>query len=261
MDWDVLWGRPDKNTPIDVHEVPIVIDDLSAGLEGLRIAAISDLHFGRYVFDEFAARVVELTNRARPDIICILGDMVNNRPMQYAKCANFLCDLRAPLGIFGCLGNHDHYAGPRTAVREFGRAGIEILRNQSRRIAVDGAELTIAGLDDLECGLPDPAAALAGADADTPTVCMSHNPDMAEHLPDRRVDLLLCGHTHGGQIVYNGRPVITRIQNRQYASGLARGPRCWVYTTRGVGVVGLPLRINCRPEIPIIRLTRQDTAN
>ena len=258
MSFEVLWGRPDGATPIDVHDVPVPIAGLAAGLDGFRLAVLSDLHFGRFVRDGYARRVVGLINAERPDAILTLGDLVSSRYSRTESCAEVLAELRAPRGVLGCLGNHEYYVGARFTAESFRRAGIDVLVNAHRRLrAAGGAELVVAGLDDHRRGRPDERKALAGVDADLPVILMCHNPDRAEMLPDGiRVDLMLSGHTHGGQIVVSHRPVFTRIKCRKYSSGLAQGPRCQVYTSRGVGMVALPLRINCRPEIPVIRLVR-----
>ena len=255
MSLEVLWGRPNKATPIDIHEVRIPIVNLARPLQGLRLAMISDLHYGHYVLDDYAGYVTELVNAESPDVVLLLGDLVNNRPDQIAPCAKALSQLRAPLGVLGCLGNHEYYAGPRTAARTYRDGGIDILINSHRCIAVGDAELVIAGLDDHRLGRPDSRTALEGVDGELPAILMCHNPDHAECLDGSvRVDLMVCGHTHGGQIVLGDRPILTRTRYRRYWRGLVPGPHCRVYTSRGVGVVALPIRVNCRPEIPIFRL-------
>ncbi len=252
---DVLWGAPDEQTPIDVHEVEIPIADGLDGAEGLRIAVVSDLHFGRIVSAGFAARVVRITNELQPDIIVLLGDMIDRNQRHIGPCAEILADLRAPAGVFGCLGNHDHRAGGRHATEAFAAAGVDMLNNEHRRVRHGSVELIIAGVDDATTDRSDPAAATAGVDGRAPVILLSHNPDAADDLGGvERIDLMLCGHTHGGQIRLFGRAPITGIRNRAYACGLAHGPRCPVYTSRGLGFTRLPLRVDCRPELPVIRL-------
>ena len=121
-----------------------------------------------------------------------------------------------------------------------------------------GAGLWVAGVDDLWEGSPDLAAALAGVPEAVPRILLCHNPDYAEqmqHTP--RVDLMLCGHTHGGQvkIPFGPRPRLP-IRHRRYAAGLVEGPCCQVYTSCGLGMVGVPIRFNCRPELAIVTLRR-----
>ena len=258
MSWDLLWGKPSERTPIDVHELELPLADLAKGLAGARLAVVSDLHYGRFAGDAYARRVVREVMACRPDLICLLGDLINGQASECARCAAVLADLRAPLGVFGVLGNHEHYGGWRTALDVYCEIGVQVMLNEHQVIRRNGAAMVLAGIDDHRRGRPDIAAALAGADPALPAVVLSHNPDPAHGIPaDVRVDVMLSGHTHGGQVVLFDHPILTRTRHRQYFRGWAQGPRCRVYTNRGVGVVGLPLRLNARPEIPIFRLVRK----
>ena len=257
MSFDLQLGKPDARTPIDVHEMDLPLADLAGGLEGARLAVMSDLHYGRFILNGYAARVVREVMAKRPDMICLLGDLINGHPSECARCAAVLADLRAPLGVFAVLGNHEHYGGWRTAVEAHRQIGVQVLLNERHVVQRDGASLVLAGVDDHRRGRPDIATALRGADPAMPAIVLSHNPDQAHCIAaDVRVDVMLSGHTHGGQIVLFGRPILTQISHRQHWRGWSKGPRCRVYTNRGVGLVGVPVRLNARPEIPIFRLVR-----
>lgn len=257
-DW--LLGRPDEHTPIDVHEVPIPILALPAGLEGLRIAVVSDLHFGRFVREAYTQHVIRLTHQQRPDLIVLPGDIINHLGQHARPCAAVLRQLHAPLGVLACLGNHDHFAGWRTVTHAMREAGVDVLQNEHRRLrTASGAELIVAGVDDWKHGKPDLDAAFTGVDGQLPVILLAHNPDQAENISGGyRIDLTICGHTHGGQITLLGRPMVTRVRHRKYWRGLVQGPHGLVYTSRGVGMVGLPVRVGSRPEIPILRLQRAE---
>jgi len=256
MSFEILWGQPNERTPIDVHEVPISIADLAAPLEGFRLAVVSDLHYGRLVDTVYARRVVETVNAQEPDAVAVLGDLIDLSRRHLERCARIAAGLRGRFGVFACMGNHEYLTDGEAAAREYRRAGLDLLVNDHRRVTIDGADLVLVGLDDLREGRPDPVAAAEGVDGRWAVIVLAHNPDHAEHLDGiGRVDLMLSGHTHGGQISPWGRPIVTQTRYRRYARGLSAGPRCPVYTTRGVGVTRLPIRICCRPEIPIIRLT------
>jgi uncharacterized protein len=258
MSWELLWGHLDHNTPIDVHELELPLANLAQGLEGTRLAVMSDLHYGRFARDGYAARLVAELMAVRPDVICLLGDLVNGQASECAPCARVLSGLSAPLGVYAVIGNHEHYGGWRTAVEAYRHIGLRVLLNEHTLLCRDDACLVLAGVDDFRNGRPDVPAALKNAPEGLPAILLSHNPDLAEYLPDEpRIDVILSGHTHGGQVVPFGRPIITRNRHKQYWRGWAQGPRCPVYTNRGVGVTGLPLRLNCRPEIPIFRLVRK----
>ncbi len=254
MKWELILG-PSDTSPIDVHEMDLPLPGLRAGLAGLRIATVSDLHFGRFAHENYTRRVVREIMARRPDMILLLGDMINGQPSQQQKCARLIAPLIAPMGVIGILGNHEHYSGWCKAAQAYRQIGVDILINEHRVIRRDGAAVILAGIDDHGQGKPSITAALDGADRDLPTILLSHNPDEAEHVPQNvHVDVMLCGHTHGGQIVPFGKPILTQTSHRRYWTGWVEGPRCRVYINRGVGFVGLPIRLNCRPEIPIFKL-------
>jgi uncharacterized protein len=244
---------------IDVTSPAAVLDHLPAEWDGLRVALISDLHVGRVAFAPYVRGVVELANRQKPDIVAMLGDYVVQDGAMTADVVAALAGLEAPLGKFAVLGNHDHWAGAADVAATLDRAGVTVLRNSRRivtRCAGGANPLCLAGVDDMWEGDVDIEAALRGVSPQTPRIILCHNPDFAERLPaGLRVDLMLCGHTHGGQIRL---PVLTRmlasVRNRKYREGLVRGPRCPLYVTRGLGVVGLPIRFRCPAELAILTL-------
>jgi len=236
----------------------IPVPNLPRQWDGARLAHLSDLHHGRLVPLKQIARAVELAVAARPDIVVCTGDFVTGRGAVTAALARTLKGLRAPLGVFAVLGNHDHWAGAGAVRGMLAKAGITLLDNRHIVLERGGGSLALAGVGDLWEDRQDLAAALAGVPAEVPRLLLCHNPDYADAMPSApRVDLMLCGHTHGGQvkIPFGPRPMLP-IRNRRYAAGLIRGPRCWMYVSRGIGMVGVPVRFNCRPELPVITLRR-----
>jgi len=226
--------------------------------DGLRLAHLTDMHRGGLVPLKYIARAVGLSNAARPDIVVCTGDFVTGRGAVTAELARTLKGLRARLGVFAVLGNHDHWAGAEAVRQMLAEASIALLDN--RRVVLErrGASLVLAGVGDLWEDVQDLAAALDGVPAAAPRLLLCHNPDYADAMPpEPRVDLMFCGHTHGGQvkIPFGPRPMLP-IRNRRYAAGLVRAPRCLMYVSRGIGMVGLAVRFNCRPELPIITLRR-----
>ena len=230
--------------------------DLGDGWLGAKIAHLTDLHAGRLCGAEYLSRVVETTNAASPDLIVLTGDFVTRRSAVRPELSDVLSALHAPGGKFAVLGNHDHAANPRRIQRLLEAADIEVLTNTRRILRRGGDPLCLAGVDDLRRGRPDLRAALAGVDEAVPRLLLSHNPDMAEMIPpDLRVDLLICGHTHGGQVrLPFGPPLFMPVRHRKYDAGMVQGPRCPVYVSRGIGMVGVPIRFNCRPELPVFTL-------
>jgi predicted MPP superfamily phosphohydrolase len=236
----------------------VTIKGLSADWDGLRVAHLTDLHVGPVIDVEYIARVVELANAAQPDLVVITGDFVSEGGATMPGLVDALRALRGPMGRFGVLGNHDYWSGAPAVRSLLAEAGIEELTNKRRMFERRGHGLCVAGVDDLWEGGPDLAAALAGVPEAVPRILLCHNPDYAEKMPHTpRVDLMLCGHTHGGQvkIPFGPRPRLP-IRHRRYAAGLVDGPCCQVYTSCGLGMVGIPIRFNCRPELAIVTLRR-----
>ncbi|PNY81944.1 metallophosphoesterase [Deinococcus koreensis] len=237
----------------------------------VRVAFLSDLHFGLYVGPGQVRRWVEATMSARPDLILLGGDQLDRRADQgAADLLSELARLRAPLGVYGVWGNHDYgsfgryasvYYGaarddwsPRRSAleEEFRRSGVPILRNQGVTLRDD---LHLGGVDDLWNGTPDVHRALAGA-GERATILVSHNPDVLPDLP-RPAGLVLSGHTHGGQVRLPllGAPVVPSRYGQRYAMGWVEGAHATpAYVSRGLGTSGIPLRNLCPPEIVLLTL-------
>ena len=161
------------------------------------------------------------------------------------------------------LGNHDYYAGAEQVQRWLTDIGAAVLVNGARVMSRGNSGLRVAGLDDVFEGTPDPAI---GSDtrSRTPTIVLSHNPDGLLYLhPELRVDLVVAGHTHGGQIVvpgYGAPLTMAEVCSRRSASGWISHPRAPLYVTRGLGEqLPLPFRVNCRRELVVVRLTSRPT--
>ncbi len=227
--------------------------------DGVRIAQITDLHIGKLSSLDDARDIVDRTNDLRPDIVVLTGDFVSRADAISRALVEVLRDLRAERK-FAVLGNHDYWADARTMIASLASAGIPLLTNRNEILTRRAQPLCIAGVDDLWSYHPGPdaAAALAGVPETVPRILLCHNPDYAETLPaPLRVDLMLCGHTHGGQIQLPLLgPLILPITHKKYAEGLVAGPRCPVFISRGLGMVNLPVRFRCRPELPVLTLRR-----
>jgi predicted MPP superfamily phosphohydrolase len=208
----------------------------------------------------YIRHAVAMANALRPDIVALAGDFVHRHPDYIEPGIAALTRLEAKLGRFAVLGNHDNREyGPRSRAA-FEGSGIERIDNRGVWLERAGARLRLGGVGDLWTDRQDPSAALGDATSNDAVILMSHNPDYAEHLPDDRVGLMLSGHTHGGQIVIPGygAPIVPSSYGQKYLYGLAQGPRCQVFTTRGVGTVTPPVRFLCRPEVVLITLKGPD---
>ena len=222
----------------------------------LRVVQLSDLHVGPYVSLAVVRAWVVATNAQNPDLIIITGDFVDQwfgRDLE--ALAQVLSNLRAPLGVWGVWGNHDHarFDDMGQLEQPLNRAGIRILTNRGVMLRDD---LYLAGVDDLKNGVPDLSAALQDKPAETACLLLSHNPDFLPHIP-LDVELTLCGHTHGGQIDLPGLgPLFTSSAHAQrFAAGWIEEPElAAAYVSRGLGVVLLPARLNCAAELTVFDL-------
>lgn len=239
-----------------VAERTIALPNLPAEFRGVRIALLTDIHHGPFVPLVYIRHVVALANSLKPDLVLLAGDYVSRSSSYIAPCVEALAALEARLGRFAVLGNHDHWESAPACSRALAKANIIQTDNTGRWIERNGSRLRVCGVGDLWTDRQHPASALGDAtDADA-VIMLSHNPDFAEDLRDRRVGLMLCGHTHGGQVVVPGygAPIVPSRYGQKYVHGLVRGPACQVFVSRGVGTVSPPVRLFCPPEIALLTL-------
>jgi predicted MPP superfamily phosphohydrolase len=165
--------------------------------------------------------------------------------------------LRAPLGVYGIMGNHERRLPAEQGEMPFHRAGLTILANAAHEIVIDGASLWIVGMDDLIMRRGDLARALDRVPQEAFKILLVHEPDFVDRAARFSIDLQLSGHTHGGQIRLPGiGPLLLPVLGRKYPMGLYKVGRTWLYTNRGLGVTRPPMRFNCRPEITLFTLHR-----
>jgi len=247
--WPFLEARRLHVTNPVVH-----IPGLPPEFAGLRLAFLADIHRGPFMSERRIVRLVHLTNEQRPDAILLGGDYVHRDRKYIPSVWKDLAGLRAPLGVYAVLGNHDCWEGAELSLRAMAHAGVTNLTNRHVRLQRGGRTLVLAGLDDFWAGQPDLPAALAGVGPDEVVVVICHNPDYVRQAYDPRAKLWLTGHTHGGQVCLpSGRPLVSS-STCGYVSGLATWRGVQIYTTRGVGTVTPPVRINCPAELPVIEL-------
>jgi predicted MPP superfamily phosphohydrolase len=239
----------------DVTQPEIRLARGGRGLDGLRIAFLSDVHAGSYLDELDFLRVCQRVAEQAPDLVCLGGDLVNMWEHEVLHLRKGLSLLQPPLGTFAIPGNHEYDAAkePRLWRAVLEEQGVEVLLNRGRRLARGGATLWLAGVDDLLAGRPDLEAALDGAAPDEPIVLLAHHPDFFEEAADVGVDLQLSGHTHGGQILFFGRTPL-RHTHEGYWSGRFEREASQLYVGRGVGVSFIPVRIGARAEIAIVTL-------
>jgi len=239
---------------IEVTRHTVAIPGLESALEGLKIVQLTDLHRSGLTSDRLLRRAISLANSGNPDIIVLTGDYVSNRVSDIAPVARILSALHAPLGVYGVMGNHDHHTDAAGVTHALSHAGVRMLLNQNVLIK---NSLRIVGLEDDRHHFMDIPRSFVITSPGVTTIVLAHNPVQAEQLAERNC-LVLSGHTHGGQIHL---PVLTtrelrRIGAKHYRSGWYTVGCARLYVSRGLGNVGVPLRLFCRPEVAQFTLTR-----
>jgi predicted MPP superfamily phosphohydrolase len=238
--------------------------------EGLRIAQLSDIHLDEYTEPFFLRYAIEEMNHMQPDLVLLTGDFVSSGPRHKSfargaawQCANILRELTCKQQ-YAVPGNHDHLVGVSGVSAALTANGIKMLTNASVPIERGGSRIWLAGLDDPLEGNPDPETAIPAAIRNVPNepvLLMCHAPDYADelltHPAGKAVDLMLSGHTHGGQVRF---PLVGALNlpamGEKYVEGWFRFGRLQLYVNRGIGTVGLPFRLNCPPEITMFTLRR-----
>lgn len=243
-----------------VMRLPRLHDDLA----GRRVVHLSDLHIGAGISTGFFAEQMKRVQALRPDLVLFSGDFhTNPLPHEREDIMSVLRELHPPLGAYACLGNHDYaaYHADPHAIRDRSRTiaawaehmlasvGVRVLRNASHVLECGRARLQLVGLEDMWSGLYDCEAAFARVDPALPTVVLSHNPDTIADLHRMPCDLVLCGHTHGGQVRLPGvGALILPVRLRQYDMGRFAVGDKQLYVNRGLGTLRR-IRFNCPPEI------------
>ena len=234
--------------------------DLPADLHGLRIAQISDMHAAPWMPVSLLRRGAALALAEKPDLIALTGDFItlHSYPERFAgRAADALARLRAPLGVYASLGNHDYWGSAPAVTRALARVGIPTLVNAATTLRIGAADLVVAGLDSAREGQPDLRAALDGTPRQAFRVLLAHEPDVADRAAGFGVHLQLSGHSHGGQIEIPGvKPFWLPRLGKKYPRGLYRVLNMWLYTNRGLGGSFPPVRHNCPPEVTLITLER-----
>ena len=240
---------------LDFTEVTVQVTRGHRGLDGLRIAFLSDLHAGSFMNEDELCAIFEAVNEHAPDLVCLGGDLINTRECEILYYRRALQCIDPPLGVFAVPGNHDYFWGKDIGLWEefLSEYGVQVLNNRGVRIERDGATLWVAGVDDLTEGTPDLATALFGVGANEPIVLLAHHPDFFFEAAAVDVDLTLSGHTHGGQVAFKGWAPLNHSRF-DYLAGMFTVERSTLYVGRGVGVTLLPVRFGARAEIPIVTL-------
>jgi hypothetical protein len=239
---------------IAIERQQIYLRRLPKGLDGLRIVQLSDLHYGPIVNPSHLERAIQAANDLKPDLIALTGDYISHDRSYAAPCAELVGRLRARYGVFAVLGNHDHWTDAELIADLFRAEGIRVLLNEGLRLDLNGEAFWLAGVNDTMVGLEDLPLALAGSSDDELKLLLAHNPIILRRAARAGVDLVLSGHTHGGQVTLRPEKNRAGRPRRRLLRGLGRRGNTQIYVTRGLGTVVLPIRYGCPPEVSVLEL-------
>lgn len=239
---------------LTVEHRQIHLHRLPKQLDGLRIVQLSDIHLSPFTSREQVERAVDRANDLDADVVALTGDYISKEREYAAPCAEILGRLRARYGVYAVLGNHDHWTDAALITDLFRAEGITVLINEGMRFEQLGASFWLAGVDDTMVGLEDLSLALAGSTENEMKLVLAHNPIILRRAARAGVDLVLSGHTHGGQVALRSEKSASGRPRRRLLRGLARQGATQIYVTRGLGTVVLPIRYGCPPEVSLLEL-------
>ena len=259
-------SSPETELPVafsrdpEVSKMDIWLDRLSAAHDGMRIVHLTDIHHSLYTPLEYVQRAVKLANLLHPDVIALTGDYVTLSPIYIWPMAQMLGKLRARMGVFAVLGNHDFKVDAEEITEALRKQRIRVLRNAHYPLRAGSATLWMVGVDDLWWGADDLPAALQGVPARDPKILLCHNPMGIHRAAAHGIDFMISGHTHGGQVRL---PVVGSLRGRsklgqRFVDGWNRLSGTQIYVSRGIGRSVVPLRLNCPPEIACFYLRRRE---
>jgi uncharacterized protein len=238
---------------------------LPKGFEGFRIVQLSDLHISPFMSAEEIRRYASIANQLKGDVVVLTGDFVTDDPAAEGAVVQALSALKAPFGVFGCLGNHEIYTETQDSITSlFAAEGIRILRQTRVPLQTGGEALNLIGVDfQGRHGPPlPPSAYLRGVERlmmpDTANILLSHNPNSFDRAAELGIDLSMAGHTHGGQLAleFLHRGLNPSRVAFPYNRGWYEKAGSQIYVNRGIGTIGFPIRLGARPEITVFELTR-----
>ena len=239
-----------------VNRYRIPLPGLPRSFEGFTIVQLTDIHYGSLVSLDQIGAIIDRANAIPRDITVCTGDYINRTTREADAVWPLLCRLTAPSGVYSVLGNHDHNGDPRHSIRWLERSG-QSLRHAVRRIERNGESLWLVGAGDYESDHVDIDGLMASTPQTDCRIVLAHNPDSADTITGATPDLLIAGHTHGGQVALPlvGSPFLS-VHNRAYSQGLVHSRRGFpLFICRGIGWTRIPIRINCPPEIAVLELT------
>jgi predicted MPP superfamily phosphohydrolase len=257
----VGYGTFVERTNFRVREIDMPIANLAPGLDGLRILQLSDIHMGAFLNERELAKVVDAGMEQRAHLAVVTGDLISMSGDPLDACIRQLARIKTDAGTFGCMGNHERYAQAEDYCEEAAaRAGIRFLRKEAQILRFGGSTLNLAGVDhQSRHGGREYLTAVGNlTQPNAFNLLLSHNPDVLPVAARQGWDLMLSGHTHGGQInvEFLDQSITPARFLTPYIYGAYREQNTAAYVTRGIGSIGVPARIGAPPEITILRLRK-----
>jgi len=257
----VGYGALVERTNFRVRELDLPVAGLPHDLDGLRLLHLSDIHLSAFLTESEFARVIDASNGLRPHLAFVTGDLITGRGDPLDACIRQIARLKADAGVFGCMGNHERFAGAENyIVRAAAASGVDFLRGRSRQLSFGASVLNVAGVD--YQSFHDKREYLRAAGPlrvhGAFNLLLSHNPDTFPAAARQGWNLQLSGHTHGGQVNVEifDRSIGPATFTTPYVYGFFRTGLSAAYVTRGIGTLGVPARIGAPPEIALLRLRK-----
>lgn len=244
---------------LTVREQDIPVRDLPKDLEGLRIAQLTDIHLSPYLSVHELEQAVAMANETQPHLTLVTGDLITTVGDPVDDCLGALSHLKAEAGVFGCMGNHEIFAGTEAYTqREGARLGMNFLRRQSRLLRFGSADLNLAGVDYQHFKKPYLVGVEKLVAPGAFNVLLSHNPDVFPVAAAKGFPLTIAGHTHGGQVRFEllGADLNVARFFTPYVDGLYQKDGSAIFVSRGIGTIGVPARLGAPPEVALLKLCR-----
>jgi predicted MPP superfamily phosphohydrolase len=234
-------------------------------LNGFTVAMLSDFHYDPYFSIHPLHAAIAMVNRLHPDLIALTGDFVSvplvgdetKAAFAAEPCARLLRQMTAPHGLWAVMGNHDDATDAEHVTHALQAENIRVLANQSEPIEQDGSRFWLAGVNDVISGTADLSKTMHGVPVGEPVILLAHEPDFADEASQYPIDLQLSGHSHGGQIRIPFLPPLYLPElAKKYVWGTYHVGPLTLHTSAGLGTIGIPMRLNCPPEVTVLTLRR-----
>jgi predicted MPP superfamily phosphohydrolase len=234
-------------------------------LNGFTVAVLSDFHYDPYFSIHPLHAAIAMVNRLHPDLIALTGDFVSvplvgdetKAAFAAEPCARLLRQMTAPHGLWAVMGNHDDATDAEHVTHALQAENIRVLANQSEPIEQDGSRFWLAGVNDVISGTADLSKTMHRVPAGEPVILLAHEPDFADEASQYPIDLQLSGHSHGGQIRIPFLPPLYLPElAKKYVWGTYHVGPLTLHTSAGLGTIGIPMRLNCPPEVTVLTLRR-----